>query len=81
MNAQARGEFAQADADLNKTYQAVLAKLSTADGAEISFAVNANADRAGLHVALSDDEDGRSFIADEEEELPEVALTLNDSVG
>src|SRR6266536_6074059 len=27
MNAQARADFAQADADLNKTYQAVLAKL------------------------------------------------------
>ena len=28
MNAKARAEFVQADAELNKTYQAVLAKLS-----------------------------------------------------
>jgi uncharacterized protein YecT (DUF1311 family)/sugar lactone lactonase YvrE/tetratricopeptide (TPR) repeat protein len=32
MNAQARGEFAQADTELNKTYQSVLAKLPTAEG-------------------------------------------------
>lgn len=31
MNAQARAEFAQADAELNKTYQSVLAKLPTAE--------------------------------------------------
>ena len=31
MNAQARADFAQADADLNKTYQAVLAKLPTVE--------------------------------------------------
>jgi uncharacterized protein YecT (DUF1311 family) len=30
MNAQARADFARADADLNKTYQAVLAKLRDA---------------------------------------------------
>ncbi len=32
MNAQARGEFVRADADLNKTYQAVLKKLPDAEG-------------------------------------------------
>src|SRR6266849_2849114 len=31
MNAQARADFARADADLNKTYQAVLAKLRDAE--------------------------------------------------
>ena len=31
MNAQARADFAQADADLNKTYQAALAKLRDAE--------------------------------------------------
>src|SRR5262249_9806528 len=31
MNAQARADFARADADLNKTYQSVLAKLPTAE--------------------------------------------------
>ncbi|HEU5236843.1 MAG TPA: lysozyme inhibitor LprI family protein, partial [Pyrinomonadaceae bacterium] len=31
MNAQARAEFAQADTELNKTYQSVLAKLPTAE--------------------------------------------------
>src|SRR5205823_8028875 len=31
MNAQARADFAQADADLNKTYQSVLAKLPTVE--------------------------------------------------
>ncbi|HEY5992243.1 MAG TPA: lysozyme inhibitor LprI family protein [Candidatus Udaeobacter sp.] len=31
MNAQARADFARADVDLNKTYQAVLAKLPTAE--------------------------------------------------
>src|SRR5436309_12276659 len=31
MNAQARGDFQRADADLNKTYQSVLAKLPTVE--------------------------------------------------
>jgi len=31
MNAQARAEFQRADADLNKTYQSVLAKLPTVE--------------------------------------------------
>ena len=31
MNAQARADFARADADLNRTYQAVLAKLRDAE--------------------------------------------------
>ena len=31
MNAQARAEFERADADLNKTYQSVLAKLPTVE--------------------------------------------------
>jgi uncharacterized protein YecT (DUF1311 family) len=34
MNAQARAEFAQADAELNKIYEAVLAKLPDAEGKE-----------------------------------------------
>jgi len=32
MNAQARTEFEQADAELNKTYEALLAKLPDAEG-------------------------------------------------
>ena len=34
MNAQARTEFAQADAELNKTYEALLKKLPDAEGKE-----------------------------------------------
>jgi uncharacterized protein YecT (DUF1311 family) len=34
MNAQARAEFEKADADLNKTYDALLAKLPDAEGRE-----------------------------------------------
>jgi uncharacterized protein YecT (DUF1311 family) len=34
MNAQARAEFAQADAELNKIYEALLAKLLDAEGKE-----------------------------------------------
>jgi uncharacterized protein YecT (DUF1311 family) len=34
MNAQARAEFAQADAELNKIYEAVLAKLPDTEGKE-----------------------------------------------
>jgi uncharacterized protein YecT (DUF1311 family) len=34
MNAQARAEFEKADADLNKTYDALLAKLPDAEGKE-----------------------------------------------
>jgi uncharacterized protein YecT (DUF1311 family) len=34
MNAQARAEFEKADADLNKTYDALLAKLTDAEGKE-----------------------------------------------
>ena len=34
MNAQARAEFAQADGELNKTYEALLAKLPDVEGKE-----------------------------------------------
>ena len=34
MNAQARAEFEKADAELNKTYEALLAKLPDAEGKE-----------------------------------------------
>jgi len=34
MNAQARAEFERADAELNTTYQSVLAKLPDAEGKE-----------------------------------------------
>jgi uncharacterized protein YecT (DUF1311 family) len=34
MNAQARAEFVQADAELNKTYEALLRKLPDAEGKE-----------------------------------------------
>jgi uncharacterized protein YecT (DUF1311 family) len=41
MNAEARAEFVQADADLNKTYQAVLAKLPTAEKQKLKQAQRA----------------------------------------
>jgi uncharacterized protein YecT (DUF1311 family) len=41
MNAQARGDFKQADAELNKTYQSVLAKLPTAEKQKLKEAQRA----------------------------------------
>jgi len=51
MNAQARAEFKQADAELNKTYQAVLAKLPAAEkqklkGAERAWIASRDAEAA-----------------------------------
>ena len=41
MNAQARADFKQADAELNKTYQSVLAKLPTAEKQKLKEAQRA----------------------------------------
>jgi uncharacterized protein YecT (DUF1311 family) len=56
MNAQARTEFEQADAELNKTYEALLAKLPDAEGKQKLK----ESQRAGL--AFRDAE--AAFVAD-----------------